>query len=608
MAIDAFLIGFNSSGTNSVTTAATNASVGGSGNHGVLFVSYDPATTITGISDNKGNTWPVGAPEWNITTGGARLACYKLLNWVGGSGHQVTVTCGATTYLTGHLIEVRDAESASAVDVLVSGTVTGTANTPIAGTSRWQRASGALSQAAEVILYCLEANSGSNGNYTSPDLTILSQQPDANDYWTSGVGKIVVSSTSSNTGTIDVAGRNATTSAFGVISFKQASAPTGLDGGGVAKASGSATLTVLVALVGSGATRATSTAALTVRVAATGAGAALSRGDGALSVAAALTGSGRVVSSGSGSINTGSMLNGAGRVVAGGQGALTVRAALAGLGLAQAGGLGSLASPGAVLSGAGVAAAAGQGVLAVRVPLAGTGRVLATGAALLAVPFRSPDLLGNPSAWWLKARFAMQDAGGAALAGAGRVVATSLGVLQVRAVLAGAGVALARGQAQLTVRAALAGTGLARAGGTGALNSGPVLNGTGLASAGGQGALTVRAELSGTGSAAAAGTAALNGGGVQLVGTGSAGSRSQADLLAQHAALQAIAEARASSAAALQVMAALTGAGLASASGRGVLPSGGGDAEVPEHVFRIATSSRIFRLATVTRVNEKAGA
>lgn len=228
MAIDAFLIGKGVSSSNTVTTAATNASVGGTGNHGVLFVSFDPGVSIStspsGITDNKGNTWPT-TPEWLITTGGAKLACYKVENWNGGSGHQVTVPFSGTAYPTAHLIEVRGSVSSSAVDVLVSGTVTGVADTPVAGTSQWQRSSGALAQAAEVVLFCLEANSGSaiTEAYTSPDMTVLSQEPDMSQYWTSGVGKVVSSSTASITGTFQCANRTASTSGFGVISFKEAS-------------------------------------------------------------------------------------------------------------------------------------------------------------------------------------------------------------------------------------------------------------------------------------------------------------------------------------------------------------------------------------------------
>ena len=42
--------------------------------------------------------------------------------------------------------------------------------------------------------------------------------------------------------------------------------------------------------------------------------------------------------------------------------------------------------------------------------------------------------------------------------------------------------------------------------------------------------------------------------------------------------------------------------------GYGVIPPAGGNEPVPEHVFKIVTTSRIFKLATVTRINERAGA
>ena len=227
MPADAVLIGPGTSGGSSVTTTA-GTSTGGSGNVGVLFFAYDPGVTISTVTDSKSNTW---TQQWNMTgTGNCRLACYTCANWTGGASHTATVTFSGSAFPTAALVEATGLAPSGAIDVLVSGAVTGTFNTPVSGASRFQRASGALAQADEVILYCLEANTtGSNGDYTSPDLTVLYSNNDLANFWTMGVGKIVVSSTASQTGTLDVANRGSASSNFGVISFKAATG-----GGGTA--------------------------------------------------------------------------------------------------------------------------------------------------------------------------------------------------------------------------------------------------------------------------------------------------------------------------------------------------------------------------------------
>lgn len=220
MASDGFLIGKGVTVNNTVTTTATNASVGGTNNHGVLFVSYDPGVTITSIpADSKGNTGYV--LQWLITVGRARIACYLFENWAGGSGHTVTINFSGDSFAVAHLCEARDVASSSSVDLVVTSAVAGVANTPAVGTSRFQQTTGAFAAAGELVFFFLEANTGNPGAYSSPDLTMLSSEPDVNTYWTSGVGKMVTSSTSAVTRTIDVAARDATAAnGFGVIAFK----------------------------------------------------------------------------------------------------------------------------------------------------------------------------------------------------------------------------------------------------------------------------------------------------------------------------------------------------------------------------------------------------
>jgi len=190
MAIAAALIGTRgTSSTNTVSTVA-GTSTGGSGNHGLIFVSFDAGVTISTVADSKSNTWTLKDSVISSTGDASKIAVYYCLNWTGGASHNATVTFSGNAFPTCHLVEATGAATSSPFDVSVTN----------AGQSHpFSVASGVLSQAAEAVFLFGEQNSGgtSADNYTSSNATLLSQEPDLTNFWTSGVTVAITAATGS---------------------------------------------------------------------------------------------------------------------------------------------------------------------------------------------------------------------------------------------------------------------------------------------------------------------------------------------------------------------------------------------------------------------------
>lgn len=190
MAINAALVGtLGTSASNTVTTGS-GTSTGGSGNIGYLSVSFDPGVSISTVTDSKSNTWTLIG---SVLNGGSKLARYKCENWTGGASHTATVTFSGTAYPTLHLIEITGAATSSPQDTAASATSVSSSSSP------WTVTSGALAQAASVCISGIEINTGSPSSYTSTNFTVLSEEPDVNNYWTSAIGKLVVAATTAVT-------------------------------------------------------------------------------------------------------------------------------------------------------------------------------------------------------------------------------------------------------------------------------------------------------------------------------------------------------------------------------------------------------------------------
>lgn len=217
MAINAVLIGKGATSSNTVSTASA-ASTGGANSVFVIVVSYDAGVSITSVSDNKGNTYTqVGTPQG---AAGGLIAFYECVGGTGGSGHVATVDFSGTAYPVAHLIEVTGAASSSPRDVNVGSS--GAYADDISLTS------GTLAQANEVLIAAISTTNGGTRDYQETSaygFTVLSQETDGNNYWTSGVLAKVVSATTSVAATFDdEAGSTVADWQGRLVSYKEAAA------------------------------------------------------------------------------------------------------------------------------------------------------------------------------------------------------------------------------------------------------------------------------------------------------------------------------------------------------------------------------------------------
>lgn len=213
MAIGRALIGARGTSSGSSVTTTSGTSTGGSGNHGIIFVSFDASTSVSTVSDSKSNTYTqLGSTQ--TSADGTKLAIYYCLNWTGGTTHTATVTFSGSAYPVLHLVEVTGAATSSPFDVDVTGT-----------SHPFSIASGTLSQAAEVVFIFGAQNSSGNDseNYTSSSSTILSQEPALSSFWTSGVAASITSATTTANYQLQK-NSSSVTAAARVISVKEAGA------------------------------------------------------------------------------------------------------------------------------------------------------------------------------------------------------------------------------------------------------------------------------------------------------------------------------------------------------------------------------------------------
>jgi hypothetical protein len=219
MAIGVSLIGTRGVGGSPIATVA-GTSTGGTGNHGLLLMSYDPSSSVSGtITDSKGNTFSL---QGSVLTNFGRQVAYTALNWTGGASHNVSVAFTGTPAGVAHLLEVTGAESVSPIDIDTSATDTAR---PVQITHT------TLSQSNElIIVFCEDNDLAGTLDYTSPDLTgVLSSEPDVSLYWTSGVGYKIVSSTAGATYQLQRQAAGSSSSIIRLLSFKESA---GGGGGG----------------------------------------------------------------------------------------------------------------------------------------------------------------------------------------------------------------------------------------------------------------------------------------------------------------------------------------------------------------------------------------
>lgn len=187
MAINAVLVGTR--GTAAANTATTGGgATAASGSTFAAFVSYDAtAGAITTAGDNKGNTYTgVGTAQADGFGGLGRW--YVCENGLGGAGHTFTFTTASNHFGVVYLIEITGVP-ATPTDKNAQGSTS--------GASPWTTIStGTLSQADELILSACMVNNATSAAYVSDNGTILDQESSLS-FWTSGIAKHIVASTTS---------------------------------------------------------------------------------------------------------------------------------------------------------------------------------------------------------------------------------------------------------------------------------------------------------------------------------------------------------------------------------------------------------------------------
>jgi hypothetical protein len=205
MAIDAVLIGTRNQ--NNTATVTTGAGTTTAGTPKAVCFAYDASVTVTSVASNLGGTYLLAA---EINAAGSKKAVYVCENAPGGATHTFTVTFSAAAFATVHAIEITGSSANPARDITLTASD---------ASSPWTITSGTLGSSAQVILTLIGHDGGSGATYSSSNTTILSQEPDGGNYWTSAVSKLVVASNASVTPSFTAAG--GTNAGLVLVSFKE---------------------------------------------------------------------------------------------------------------------------------------------------------------------------------------------------------------------------------------------------------------------------------------------------------------------------------------------------------------------------------------------------
>jgi len=187
MATNCRLLGLQS-GNGTLTTSSLLSSAA-SGSSFVAFASFDGGTSVTNLTDTKGNSYS------RVSTGAAvaaRVEAYVCQGGVGGSSHTATFTFGGSSFGTAYLIEVPNA-GAGSLDIQV---LDGDSSSP------YGLPTGTLAQANEEIVLIFGSGSMVSGPYSASNVDILAREENDSLYWPSMVAATTVASTASFTPSI----------------------------------------------------------------------------------------------------------------------------------------------------------------------------------------------------------------------------------------------------------------------------------------------------------------------------------------------------------------------------------------------------------------------
>lgn len=183
---DAVLVGTRGSATGNLTTGAGTSTA--SGSTFVIALSYDGGATLDSVSDSKGNTYTLIDSQASASI----VALYYCQNGTGGSNHTASANFTGSSFGSIYLIELTGVLTSGVLDKANKG---GTSSPPI---SLALPSAGLFSQADEVIV-AIQGSGVGSADYTSSNMTRIDQETDGGSFWTSGIFKLVIASTSAVT-------------------------------------------------------------------------------------------------------------------------------------------------------------------------------------------------------------------------------------------------------------------------------------------------------------------------------------------------------------------------------------------------------------------------
>lgn len=184
MAFNAVLVGQNSgNGSPLVTSAGTTVT----GSTFLIALSFISSGAPVIPVDSKGNAYTLIHRE---DSGGQSKSLYRCENGVGGASHTASVTWPSGDFFGSiYLIEITDAATAS-YDVTAAAAD---------GTSPYTVTTPTLAQADEVVITIIGNESGGTITYASSNTTVIADENDGNNFFTSAVSKQVVAATTAFT-------------------------------------------------------------------------------------------------------------------------------------------------------------------------------------------------------------------------------------------------------------------------------------------------------------------------------------------------------------------------------------------------------------------------
>ena len=145
--------GSTASGTTVTTASGTSAS---SGSTFLVGISFDNPSSITSVSDSKGNTYTLVGSVVNNATGAFKSAVYKCENGTGGASHTATVVINPANTISLHLFEVDG--GTPIVDVSNEGTD---------GATPWQSPSVTQTYPLETLVSYITTDGTTAGTFTA---------------------------------------------------------------------------------------------------------------------------------------------------------------------------------------------------------------------------------------------------------------------------------------------------------------------------------------------------------------------------------------------------------------------------------------------------------